>query len=132
MHQRIDNEYDLKLKEMDTQAKLAIAEIETKAQNVSERLGFIIEELINQQHAQAHEAGLQWITTTRVPWRSSRTPIRCRKQSTNRTRWAWRKFSSPERLNFAKSRLLKQRVDGLEIAADEADMAAIQPGVAGE
>jgi hypothetical protein len=54
----IDNEYALKLKEMDIQAKLAIAEIETKAQNVSERLAFV-EEFIQQQHSQAHEAGMQ-------------------------------------------------------------------------
>ena len=40
------------------QAKLAIAEIETKAQNVSERLAFV-EEFIKQQHSQAHEAGMQ-------------------------------------------------------------------------
>ena len=43
---------------MDIQAKLAIAEIETKAQNVSERLAFV-EEFIQQQHSQAHEAGMQ-------------------------------------------------------------------------
>jgi hypothetical protein len=49
----IDNEYALKLKEMDIQAKLAIAEIETKAQNVSERLAFV-EEFIKQEHAHAH------------------------------------------------------------------------------
>jgi hypothetical protein len=54
----IDNEYALKLKEMDIQAKLAIAEIETKAQNVSERLAFV-EEFIKQQHSQAHDAGMQ-------------------------------------------------------------------------
>src|SRR5215831_7447896 len=54
----IDNEYALKLKEMEIQAKLAVAEIETKAQNVSERLAFV-EEFIKQQHAHAHEAGMQ-------------------------------------------------------------------------
>jgi hypothetical protein len=54
----IDNEYALKLKEMDIQAKLAVAEIETKAQNLSERLAFV-EEFIKQQHGQAHDAGMQ-------------------------------------------------------------------------
>ena len=54
----IDNEYALKLKEMDIQAKLAIAEIETKAQDVSARLAFV-EEFIKQQHSQAHDAGMQ-------------------------------------------------------------------------
>ena len=54
----IDNEYALKLKEMDIQAKLAVAEIETKAQNISERLAFV-EEFMKQQHAQAHDAGMQ-------------------------------------------------------------------------
>jgi hypothetical protein len=54
----IDNEYALKLKEMDIQAKLVIAEIETKAQNLSERLAFV-EEFMKQQHAQAHDAGMQ-------------------------------------------------------------------------
>ena len=54
----IDNEYALKLKELDIQAKLAVAEIETKAQNLSERLAFV-EEFMKQQHAQAHEAGMQ-------------------------------------------------------------------------
>jgi hypothetical protein len=43
---------------MDIQAKLAVAEIETKAQNISERLAFV-EEFMKQQHAQAHEAGMQ-------------------------------------------------------------------------
>ena len=43
--------------QMDIQAKLAIAEIETKAQNVSERLAFV--EFIKQEHAHAHEAGSQ-------------------------------------------------------------------------
>ena len=43
---------------MDIQAKLAIAEIETKAQNVSERLAFV-EEFMQQRHTQAHEAGMQ-------------------------------------------------------------------------
>jgi len=38
--------------------KLAVAEIEAKAQNVSERLAFV-EEFIKQQHAQAHEPGMQ-------------------------------------------------------------------------
>ena len=54
----IDNEYALKLKEMDIQAKLALAEIETKAQNISERLAFV-EEFMKQQHSQAHDAGMQ-------------------------------------------------------------------------
>jgi hypothetical protein len=54
----IDNEYALKLKQMEIQAKLAVAEIETKAQNVSERLAFV-EEFIKQQHSQAHDAGMQ-------------------------------------------------------------------------
>jgi hypothetical protein len=54
----IDNEYAMKLKEMDIQAKLAVAEIETKAQNISERLAFV-EEFMKQQHAQAHDAGMQ-------------------------------------------------------------------------
>ena len=54
----IDNEYALKLKEMDIQAKLAIAEIETKAQDVSEGLAFV-EGFIKQEHAHAHEAGMQ-------------------------------------------------------------------------
>jgi hypothetical protein len=54
----IDNEYALKLKEMDIQAKLAVAEIETKAQKLSERLAFV-EEFMKQQHAQAHAAGMQ-------------------------------------------------------------------------
>ena len=35
-----------------------MAEIETNAQNVSERLAFV-EEFIKQQHAQAHDAGMQ-------------------------------------------------------------------------
>ena len=35
-----------------------MAEIQTKAQNVSERLAFV-EEFIKQQYAQAHEAGMQ-------------------------------------------------------------------------
>jgi hypothetical protein len=43
---------------MDIQAKLAVAEIETKAQNISERLAFV-EEFMKQQHAQAHDAGMQ-------------------------------------------------------------------------
>ena len=54
----IDNEYAMKLEEMKIQAQLAQAEITTKAQNVSERLAFV-EEFIKQQHAQAHEAGMQ-------------------------------------------------------------------------
>ena len=54
----IDNEYALKLKELDIQAKLAVAEIETKARNLSERLAFV-EEFIKHQHAQAHDAGMQ-------------------------------------------------------------------------
>jgi hypothetical protein len=37
----VDNESAVKLKEMDIQAKHAIAEIETEAQNVSERLAFV-------------------------------------------------------------------------------------------
>jgi len=36
------------------------------------------------------------------PWeaedrKAAKTPIRCRKRATKRTRWAWRKFSSPKR-----------------------------------
>jgi len=82
----IDNEYALKLKEMDIQAKLAVAEIETKAQNLSERLAFV-EEFMKQQHAQAHEAGMQAMDQNheRALARSSRTLIRCRKQSTKHT-----------------------------------------------
>lgn len=54
----IDNEYKAQNAERDRQVKLAIAEIETKAQNLSERYAFV-EEFIKQQHAQAHEAGMQ-------------------------------------------------------------------------
>jgi len=64
---------------------------------VSERLAFV-EEFIKQQHSQAHDAGMQaQDTPTSVGWhRNSRMPIRSRKWSIKRTRWAWRKFSSPK------------------------------------
>ena len=50
------NEYSRKLKEMDIQAKLAIAEIETKAQHVSERLAFV-EEFFRQQQRPGPRGG---------------------------------------------------------------------------
>jgi hypothetical protein len=54
----VDNQFKAVQQERDRQLKLAVAEIETKAQNMSERLAFV-EEFIKQQHSQFHEAALQ-------------------------------------------------------------------------
>lgn len=54
----VDNQFKADNAERDRQLKLAIAEVETKAQNVQERLSFV-EEFIKQQHSQFHEAALQ-------------------------------------------------------------------------
>jgi hypothetical protein len=54
----VDNEYRLSMEKMKIDAQLAIAEVNTKAQLLSERAAFV-EDLWKQLHSQAHEAGLQ-------------------------------------------------------------------------
>lgn len=53
----IDNQYKLQLAQMKIEADLAIAEISTKAQNISERLEFV-EDAWKQLHGQAHESAM--------------------------------------------------------------------------
>lgn len=54
----VDNQFKAQNAERDRQLKLAIAEVETKSQNIQERLAFV-EEFMKQQHGQFHEAALQ-------------------------------------------------------------------------
>jgi hypothetical protein len=64
-----------------------VAEIETKAQNLSERLAFV-EEFMQQQHSQAHEAGMQTMDQDHERALVSRTPIQWRRRLIKPTRWA--------------------------------------------
>ena len=54
----VDNEYKLQLERMKIEAEIAIAEVNTKAQSLEERMRFV-EDAWKQLHGQAHEAGLQ-------------------------------------------------------------------------
>jgi hypothetical protein len=54
----VDNEYKITLEKMKIEAQLAVAEINTKSQALSERIE-MINDLWEKLHDQAHEAGLQ-------------------------------------------------------------------------
>lgn len=54
----IDNEYRLQVERMREENQLAIAEVNTKAQQLSERVQ-AYSDMMSQFHAQAHEAGMQ-------------------------------------------------------------------------
>lgn len=53
----VDNESKMLIEKMKIEAQLAVAEINTKAQNLTERIQFV-EDLAKQFHAQAHESAL--------------------------------------------------------------------------
>ncbi len=54
----VDNEYRIQLEKLKIEATAAAAEINTKAQNLEERMKFV-EDLWAQLHGQAHDAGMQ-------------------------------------------------------------------------
>jgi hypothetical protein len=54
----VDNEYKLQLERMRLENQMAIAEINTKAQALSERLA-TFSDMMSQFHSQAHETGMQ-------------------------------------------------------------------------
>lgn len=54
----VDNEYRLAIEKLKIDAQLAIAEVNTKAQILNERVAFV-EDVYKQLHGQAHEAGMQ-------------------------------------------------------------------------
>jgi hypothetical protein len=54
----LDNQYRMSVEQMKMDAQIAVAEIETKAQNVAERLT-ALEDIWKQLHGQAHEVGMQ-------------------------------------------------------------------------
>jgi hypothetical protein len=54
----VDNEYRMSVEKMKIEASVAVAEINTKAQSLNERLTFV-EDLAKQFHAQAHEQAMQ-------------------------------------------------------------------------
>jgi len=53
----IDNQFKLQLEKMRTEAQVAAAEINTKAQNLAERMAFV-EDLAHKFLDQAHEVGM--------------------------------------------------------------------------
>jgi hypothetical protein len=54
----VDNQAKLEIEKMKIEAQLAVAEVNTKAQNLNERLMFV-EDLAKQFHAQAHDRAMQ-------------------------------------------------------------------------
>jgi hypothetical protein len=54
----VDNQFKMALEKMKIEAQTASAEIQTKAQNLEERMKFV-EDLWQQLHDQAHQAGMQ-------------------------------------------------------------------------
>ena len=83
------NEYPRKLKEMDIQAKLAIADVETKAQTVSESRAFA-EEFIKQQQRPGPRGGYAGNGPGPRAFPGpvgSRTLRRCPRRATKRTKW---------------------------------------------
>lgn len=54
---QLQHQADMDLEDKKLEAQLAVAEIETKAQNVQERLAFV-EDMIKQLHSQAHESAM--------------------------------------------------------------------------
>ena len=54
----IDNQFKMQIERMEQENKLAIAEIQTKAQAMNERLQ-AYDDMMAQFHSQAHDAGMQ-------------------------------------------------------------------------